>query len=66
MKPEVHIGMLVRLTAESGRAMPWRFRIPQRVADAARFAAGVILSKPDAHGLVTVECTLAEGITRLV
>jgi hypothetical protein len=46
--------------------MTWRFRIPQRLASTAQFAPEVTASAPDALGLVTVDCALMEGITRLV
>jgi len=63
---EVRNGALVSLTAQAHRPMAWSFRIPQRVASAAHFVSGATMSEPDALGLVTVQCTLTEGVTRLV
>jgi len=63
---EVRDGTLVSLTTQTDRAMAWSFRIPQRLASTAQFASDVTVSEPDALGLVTVECALAEGITQFV
>jgi hypothetical protein len=63
---QVEAGTLANLTAQSDRAMSWRFRIPQSLASSAQFVSGVTVSGPDALGLVTVECALPEGVTPLV
>jgi len=63
---EVRDGELVSLSAESRRAMVWRCHIPRRLVVDAQFAAGVMVSAPDARGLVTVEYALEEGVTQLV
>ena len=63
---EVRGGALVGLSAESAQAQSWQFRLPARFSAAANFTRGVQLSEPDSHGLVTVTCSLGEGITNLV
>jgi len=63
---EVRNGVLVNLTAQAHRPMAWSFRIPQRVACTAHFISDAAISEPDALGLVTVDCALTEGVTRLV
>jgi hypothetical protein len=63
---QVRDGKLVSLTTQSDREMGWHFRIPRRFAETAQFASGVTVSEPDAFSLVTVECALTEGVTRLV
>ncbi|HUU94683.1 MAG TPA: hypothetical protein VM487_03010 [Phycisphaerae bacterium] len=62
---EVKDGVLVALTAQSEQALVWSFRLPVHFAATARFVPGVTVSKPDALGLVQVECTLTAGVTRL-
>jgi len=57
---------LICLIAESSRTMAWSFRLPERFAETAQFTSEVTVSKPDALGLVRVECELAEGMMRLV
>jgi hypothetical protein len=63
---EVSNGSLVSLTAQSERAMAWSFRIPQGLVSTTRFGPGLTVSSPDDLDLVTVECSLLKGLTRLV
>lgn len=63
---EVRDGGLNALQVESARAMTWRFRLPQSLADAASFTAHVTEITPADDGRVWITCELAEGSTSLI
>ncbi len=63
---EVAHGKLVSLSVDAPVTLDWRFRIPARWGDTAQFTSGIHSNRPDERGLVTVDCVLAKGVTRLV
>ncbi len=63
---EVKEGKLTALNLTSPKAMSWRFRMSKTQFDRSRLRKELKVTGPDAHGYVLVECSLKQGVNRLV
>ena len=63
---EVKEGKLTALNLTSPKAMSWRFRMSKTQFDRSRLRKELKVTSPDAHGYVLVECSLKQGVNRLV